>query len=81
MANIRVVHALQKIEGGLVRVAKFIEYHHGIPDKEARAIESAASGIIQVATRIYAAASKAQGVRGTDSIITKVRKALGYTYP
>lgn len=81
MANIRVVHALQKLDGGLVRVSKFIEHYSGISAKEARAIESATGGIIQVAARIFAAAQKAQGIRGSEHIVTKVRKALGYTSP
>jgi hypothetical protein len=81
MANIRVRHALERIEVGLSRVAKFIEHYHGIPEKDARAIESAAAGIIQVAARIYAMAQKAQGIRGSDTLVKRVRKVLGYTSP
>jgi hypothetical protein len=40
-----------------------------------------ATEIAVMATEIAAEARKAGGVRGTEHLVGKVRKALGYTYP
>lgn len=81
MANIRVLHRLDKITRELRQVLEHITQYHGVPREEAMAIDREATEIATVATRIAADARAAMGDRSAGHLTKKIRKALGFTYP
>lgn len=81
MANIRIKPALERIGADLSRVRKHIIMYSGVSAKDAMLIDNMATAIAEEAAIIAAEARRAQGMTNANTLVTKVRKALGFTYP
>lgn len=81
MANIRVKTALERISYEMSRVREQISHHSGVSEKDARLIDNMATDIAVEAAVIAAEARRVQGMTNANTLVSKVRKALGFTYP
>ena len=81
MANIRIKPALERIGSDLSRVRKHIAMYSGVSAKDAMIIDGMATAIAEEAALIAAEARRAQGSSDANTLVKKVRKALGFTYP
>lgn len=80
MANIRIKAALDRISRELSAVRYHAIQYSGISAKDAIAIDNLATAIAEEAAIIAAEARQTRGIKA-DTLVTKVRKALGFTYP
>lgn len=81
MANINVRKQIESISNDLDRLYKHMHQYTEISAKDATFVDNVATDIAVTAAAIAAQAREAQGQRGTSSLVARVRKALGFTYP
>jgi hypothetical protein len=81
MSNMNVLKRLDRIETELSAVRHYISIYHGVPASEATHVDRRAERIIETAAEIAVMAREAMGNRSAKSLVTKIRKALGFTYP
>jgi len=81
MANINIKKALERISKDLEKTAHHAHLYSGVSAKDAEYIDNMATAIAVQATHLSAMARESQGDRSAKSLVTKVRKALGFTYP
>lgn len=81
MANINVRKRLESIQSELEQVGKHIALYSGVDEKQADVVDRIATDIAQSAAAIAQVARERQGVTNAKSLVKRVRKALGFTYP
>jgi hypothetical protein len=81
MSNLNVKKQLENISVNLAAVLKQVVQHSGVSEENALFVDSRCSEIAEMAARIGTVAREAQGNRSSKTLVTKVRKALGYSYP
>jgi hypothetical protein len=82
MANINIRAALTRIGDDLTRVRNYTVQYGYISKEDAGIIDRDATAIAELAAEIAQVARKAAGQRvAPGSLLKKVRKALGFTYP
>lgn len=80
MANINIEAAINRADADLQKALGQIP-HSGISARDALRISNTAAGIAIMAARIDAEARAVMGDRSAGSLVKKIRKALGFTYP
>ncbi len=81
MPNINAKVRLERIAAEMEKITQHVVLHSGVDAKSADFIEWRCQEIIQSAARIAQEARKAQGNQSYKTLVTKIRKALGFTYP
>jgi hypothetical protein len=81
MDNIRVRTAIERLSNEINSLAKHIASYSGIDSKDARFVDNIATDIAVTATQIAAMAREVEGNTSSKTVVTKVRKSLGFTSP
>lgn len=81
MANVNVRKRLERISRDLEVVGKQVTMYSGISVKDARYIDTLATGIAEQAAMVAEKARLTQGDLSARMLVLNVRKALGFTYP
>lgn len=81
MANMNVKRRLETIAADLALVREHVALYSGIDKDQALYIDTLTSTIAQEAAFIASEARTAAGNRSGAGLVTRIRKALGFTQP
>jgi TPP-dependent pyruvate/acetoin dehydrogenase alpha subunit len=81
MPNIRVRARLERLSTEVEAIRAHVVTSSGVSASDAREIDNRCAEIIQAAARIAQEARHASGDQSYKTLIERVRKALGFTYP
>lgn len=81
MANINIRKRIENISNDLEELIKHVKMYSGIDARDAVFVDNVATDIAAEAADLASIARAAQGQTGHSSLVKRVRKALGFTYP